>query len=200
MPEHVLNNVDDIASLRSNDALGRDDERRHQMARSIVEKLRCKRAHLMSLTKEVVQIGAVLTSLCQSYGHILTSTNNDLIDVSVSREALCKDIKAADQQCTSLLQKLSLHDYRPALCQTLEGVKALEFELQRRIRSLQTSMARLGTAQTTLGRVYEVCTRVQIQIDGDRVRLGGAFRAWHNEATARAELVCGTLVFLNEVA
>ena len=97
MPEHVLNKVDDITSLLRNDALGRDDERRHQMARSIVEKLRCKRAHLMSLTKEVVQIGAVLTSLCQSYGHILTSTNNDLIDVSVSRQALCKDIKAADQ-------------------------------------------------------------------------------------------------------
>ena len=99
----MLNNVDDIASLRSNDALGRDDERRHQMAQSIVEKLRCKRAHLMSLTKDVVQIGVMLTNLYQSYGRFLSGTNNDLIDVSVSREALYKYIKAADQQYSSLL-------------------------------------------------------------------------------------------------
>ena len=73
------------------------------MARNIVEKLRCERAHVISLTKEVVQIRAVLKSLCQSYGRTLTGTNNDLIDVSVSREALYKDIKAADQQYSSLL-------------------------------------------------------------------------------------------------
>ncbi len=200
MPEHVLNNVDDIASLLRNDVLGRDDERRHQMARSIVEKLRCERAHVMSLTKEVVQIGAVLTSLHQSCSRILTGTNNDLVDVSVSREALCKDIKAADQQYSSLLRKFSLHDHRPALCKTLEGVKALEFELQRRIQSLQASRGRLGAAQITLGRVHEECTRVQMQIDGDHVRLEGAMRAWHNEAMARAERAQGTLAFLNEVA
>ena len=199
MPEYVLKNVDDIASLLRNDALGRDDERRHQMARSTVEKLRCERAHVMSLTKEVVQIGAVLTSLGQSCGRILTGTNNDLVDVSVSREALCKDIKAADQQYSSLLQKFSLHDHRPALCKTLEGVKALESELQRRIQSQQTSRARLGAAQTTLRRVHEVCTRVQMQIDEDHVRLEGAIRAWHNEAMARAERAQGTLAVLNKV-
>lgn len=202
IPDQALDNVDSLSSFLGDKALNENDEKRHQRARNILAKLRSERAQMLSEKGEVVQIGTVLTKLLQSNGQTIASLNSELKAVSVSAEALCKDIETGDKQYSPLILKYSLPDHRPALRKTLEAVKTLECQLQRRLQSRQNSTSKLNAAQMTfdtLKDIYsEIHTETQLQLDQDRATLEKTARAWREEAAVKAERAQRTLAMFEE--
>ena len=195
--DHVITTTDrasvnHMASL-SEDDCSINDEKRHNILRQTLTDIDRKRVQLRLDQSGAANIYFILTELHRLKSLDLINLNDDIETLEAYTEETRKRLESANKQDKSMIERFSLHDFRPALRSALESCVTKERQLRRGLQSALRSQARLSAARTTLENFQKTYGIDLRQLDQEEQSLNETVKSWKEEAKMRDKRADETL-------
>ena len=100
-------------------------------------------------------------------------------------EAYTEETRKRLETARSMIERFSLHDFRPALRLALESCEKKGRQLRRGLQSASRPQARLGAAQTTLENLQKTYDSDLRQLDQEEQSLNETAKSQQEEARMR---------------